>query len=83
MQVAELASSFDGDKLLRAVVGHITEDRHLWRINWLKSVLDDLEHNVTVTCDDPASFWEAIGECRAMVKAVNEAIANVHPWSAD
>ena len=66
----------DYNALRNAVIGSIPEDRHLWRINWLKSLLDDMESNITVTCDDPAAFWEAVGECREMVRDVNKALAN-------
>ena len=86
MQFAELASSYEADKLLNAVVGPISEDRHLWRINWLKRVLDAVENGelaITDKCDDPEAMYDALHECHDMVRAVNKALENVHPWSKD
>ena len=61
------------------MIGEIPEDRHLWRINWLKSLLDGISNGEIITspkCDDPDAVYEAISECRDMVRDVNKALAN-------
>lgn len=69
------------DLLTSAVIGPITEDRHLWRINWLKSLLEAIDEGqlaVTDKCEDRSAMGDAIDECRAMVREVNVALAD-HP----
>lgn len=86
MKVAELASTFETYALLNAVVGPITEDRHVWRISRLRSLLDAIENGelaVTDKCDDPDAMRDCIAECRDMERAVNAALHEVHPWSND
>lgn len=77
-----MARDFDAEfptltDLERAVIGPIPADRNLWRINWLRSLIqaiDDGELAVTTKSEDPSSINDCIAECREMVRDVNAAI---------
>lgn len=63
--------------LQRAVIGSIPEDRNLWRINWLKSLLDAIDGEqivISKDCEDPSAILDCIQECQAMVRDVNAAL---------
>ena len=84
--LAELCSSVDTDKLLRAIVGPISEDRHLWRMNWLRSLIDAYDKGEiapTDKCDDAQAMRECVDECREMWIDLSRATASVAPWSSD
>lgn len=69
---------YDARNVVDAVIGPIPEDRNMWRINWLKSLLDGFDSGelvISQKCDDHAAAWDAIGECREMVREVNAALA--------
>lgn len=64
-------------QLREAVVGGIPEQPPLWRINWLKSLIDAIDQGelaITDKCDDHDAMWDCINECRQMVRDVNEAL---------
>lgn len=65
-------------QLREAVMGDIPEQPQLWRINWLKSLIDAIDQGdlaITDKCDDPDAMWDCINECRKMVRDVNEALS--------
>jgi hypothetical protein len=67
------------EAIVEAVIGAIPEDRNLWRINWLKSLLDGFETGelmIGPKCDDPSAVHDCITECRLMVRDVNNALAD-------
>ena len=61
----------------RAVIGTLPMDRNMWRINWLRGLIDAIDKGdlrVTGQCDDPDAIEDCIQECRDMVRDVNAAL---------